>query len=104
MAGEGRHFMNPQHGAHMRGEAPSGDVEEKSGQHHPPHISIHSHAKGHTVHIMHHDGRHEKHEHARGDVEGIAAHIHKHLGGHGQDHGYSAGAAEEDEFGAGPGV
>ena len=100
-----RHFMNPSHGAHMTGKQEAGDVEESTGQHHAPHISIHSHDKGHTVHVMHHDGTHTKHEHAHGDAEGIAAHIHKHLGGaEGQDHGYSSGEGMEDETGYGPGV
>jgi hypothetical protein len=98
------HFMNKQHGAHMTGKPvgeESGDVHEESGQHHAPQIHIHSHAKGHTVHIMHHDGRHEKHEHEHGDSEGMAEHLHTHLG---QDHGFSSGEAEEDELGSGPGV
>lgn len=103
-----RFFMNKQHGAHMGGgesAKPSGDVSQADGQHHPPHIHIHSHAQGHTVHVMHHDGTHTKHEHAQGDAEGIAAHIHKHLGGEeGQDHGYSSGEEMEDETGYGPGV
>lgn len=83
---ESRHFMNPQYGKHLsEGEhgdhKPAGDVEQESGQHKKPHISIHSHAKGHTVHVMHHDGSHTKHEHAHGDVEGMKAHIDKHLSG-----------------------
>ena len=103
-----KHFMNPQHGAHMGGKpAPSaaGDVDEASGQHHMPSIHIHSHAKGHTVHIMHPSGAHEKHEHEHGDAEGIASHIHEHLGGgEGQDHGFSSDENEENETGYGPGV
>lgn len=100
------HFMNPAHGRHMSGQPAkaAGDVEESSGQHHPPHIHIHSHAKGHTVHVMHHDGTHTKHEHAHGDTDGIAQHIHDHLGGEGQDHGFSSGPEMEDETGYGPGV
>lgn len=98
-------FMNKQREAHMSGKQPAGDVEEDTGQHHAPHIHIHSHSKGHTVHVMHHDGTHTKHEHAHGDAEGIAAHVHKHMGGKpGQDHGYSGGDLMEDEHGAGPGV
>jgi hypothetical protein len=103
------HFMNKQREAHMtgkpQGEA-SGDVSEASGQHHPPQIHIHSHAKGHTVHIMHHSGQHEKHEHAHGDSDGIAQHIHTHLGGpEGQDHGVGDGEEMENEQGyGGPGV
>lgn len=90
-------YMNPQHGRHMRGEEAQ-DVEKKSGQHKAPHIHIHSHAKGHTVHIMHPDGAHEKHEHGHGDVEGIAAHVHEHIGGaSGQDHGVGDGSAGEEQ-------
>ena len=100
--------MNKQRGAHMDGKQfgeEASDVKQESGQHHPPHIHIHSHAKGHTVHIMHDDGAHEKHEHAHGDSDGIAEHIHQHLGGaEGQDHGYSSGNEMEDEHGYGPGV
>ena len=102
-----RHFMNPQHGRHMRGEE-DGRSEDKNkskggGKH--PHIAIHSHSKGHAVHITHPDGRVESHEHAHGDAEGIAAHIHEHIGGkEGQDHGFSSGDLMEDETGAGPGV
>jgi hypothetical protein len=82
-----RHFMNKQHGAHMQGNKgePSKDVGEKDGQHHAPSIHIHSHSKGHTVHVMHHSGEHTKHEHGHGDVEGIKAHIDKHLGSNGSD-------------------
>ena len=104
---EGRHFMNPSMGKHMGSPAgeKAGDVDEKSGQHHPPQIHIHSHSKGHTVHVMHASGKHEKFEHEHGDSEGVAGHIHEHLGGSvGQDHGFSSGDEMEDELGAGPGV
>lgn len=99
------HFMNKQHGKHMGHDeaAPAAEHGEHhaAGAEHKPSIHIHSHAKGHTVHIMHKDGAHEKHEHEHGDTEGIKAHIDEHLG---QDHGYSSDGLEEDEFGAGPGV
>lgn len=88
------HFMNPQRGRHMSGEAGDGSEGGHEGHAQKPHISIHSHPHGHTVHIMHHDGKHEKHEHAHGDTEGIAAHIHQHLGDGGQDHGYSSGGED----------
>jgi hypothetical protein len=42
---------------------------------------IHSHQKGVTVHVFHHSGQHEMHEHQHGDAEGIAAHVHQHHGG-----------------------
>ena len=99
MAGD-RHYMNPQVGRHMSGS----DGDEHGGSSHP-HIFIHSHSKGHTVHIHHPDGRHEKHEHSAGDAEGLASHIHTHIGGGvGQDHGYSSGEGMEDELGSGSGV
>lgn len=70
------HFMNPQRGKHMEG----GEHEEHGGHAKHPHFAIHSHAHGHVVHITHPDGHHEHHEHALGDAEGIAAHIHQHIG------------------------
>ena len=105
-------FMNKQRGAHM------GHKEEPVTSHHgsdkepnqdhggeAPDIMIKSHAKGHTVTIMHHDGRSESHEHSKGDTEGIKAHIDQHIGGApGQDHGGSSGSNEEDEYGLGSGV
>ena len=98
-----RFFMNKQHEAHLRGTAPAtphkgaSDVQEETGQHTPPHIHVHPHSKGVTVHVMHHDGRHEKHEHGHGDMEGIAAHIHQHLGATGNTGGEEQG---EEDYGA----
>jgi hypothetical protein len=91
--------MNKQRGAHMDGK-PAGaqDVEQESGQHHLPHIHIHSHTAGHTVHVLHHDGTHTMHEHSHGDADSIAEHIHKHIGGApGQTHGVGDGILGEDE-------
>lgn len=69
--------MNKQREEHMNeGEGHHDDRHSE----HMPSIHIHSHAKGHTVHIMHPSGEHEKHEHEHGDVEGIMGHIHEHLG------------------------
>jgi hypothetical protein len=81
--------MNKQRGAHMEGQGGDSikgahDVEQGSGQH-LPHIHIHSHSQGHTVHIMHHSGQHEKFEHSHGDAQGMAEHIHQHLGGAADD-------------------
>ena len=102
------HYMNKQRGAHMTGKPmgeASGDVDEHSGQHHAPHIHIHSHSQGHTVHVMHHDGTHTKSEHEHGDAEGIKSIVDQHIGGEpGQDHGFSSGEEMEDEGGYGPGV
>lgn len=92
---EEKFYMNKQHGAHLSGGKASLDEHEDGTTEHKPHIHVHSHAKGHTVHVMHHDGRHEKFEHAHGDADGIAEHIHRHLGGaEGQDHGYSSEEGE----------
>lgn len=95
------HFMNKSHGMHMgaKPEAqPADDMHQESGQHETPQIHIHSHDEGHTVHIMHSNGQHEKHEHEHGDAEGIASHIHQHIGGkEGQDHGGSSGEEMENE-------
>lgn len=105
-------YMNPTFGKHMSG-GKSGPPEhgdhnqpdkgtEPSGAHGMPSIHIHTHAKGHTVHIMHHNGQHTKHEHAHGDAEGIAAHIHQHLGGGGEPPQESHSIAGEDATEAGP--
>ena len=87
MAGtEGKHYMNPHHGRHMSGkeetppEPKGGKKGGSQGHGGKPHIHIHSHSAGHTVHVMHSDGRHESHEHPAGDTEGIASHIHENLG------------------------
>src|SRR5882762_9022893 len=93
------HFMNPARGKHMSQDSgtDAGAVSGESEQHHAPHIHVHPHTKGVTVHVMHHDGTHTKHEHAHGDADGIAAHIHKHIGGAaGQDHGEGDGQLGEE--------
>lgn len=85
------HFMNRQRGRHM-----SGGEEHHGGGEAKPQIHIHSHENGHTVHIMHPDGQHEKHEHEDGDSEGMAAHIHEHLG-----NGAPAGEQRPEELALG---
>jgi hypothetical protein len=78
-----RHFMNPSVGRHLGQQQepePNEHADGEEGSEHKPSIHIHSHSKGHTVHIMHKDGTHEKHEHGPGDAEGIAQHIHEQLG------------------------
>jgi hypothetical protein len=80
--------MNKQHQAHMSGKSPEhgsegskgGHLEDKSGEHRHPNIHIHSHSKGHTVHVMHSNGQHEQTEHEAGDAEGIANVVHQHIG------------------------
>lgn len=97
---DNKHYMNPARGRHMSGE----DGKDKGGKGKHPHIHIHSHPKGHTVHIMHPDGRHEMHEHAKGDAEGISEHIHQHLGmpgAGGQDHGVGDGEGDLGDLGVG---
>jgi hypothetical protein len=98
-----RHFMNKQHEAHMQGKSEDKDgASKESGSNEAPSIHVHSHAKGHTVHILHPDGQHEQHEHEPGDADGIAQHIHEHIGGEvGQDHGFSSGDDMENEYGDG---
>jgi hypothetical protein len=109
------HFMNPARQKHMesrssekpaRSEAHKGSGAEHASASHHPSIHIHSHDKGHTVHIMHPSGEHEKHEHEAGDAEGIKAHVDEHIGGiEGQDHGFSSGEEMENEDAlGGPGV
>lgn len=95
--------MGQEHSGHEAPKEPPAEHETHGGaEHHAPSIHIHSHAKGHTVHIMHPSGAHEQHEHASGDAEGIASHIHEHIGGEpGQDHGGSSGNDMEDEYGLG---
>ena len=92
------HFMNRQRGRHM-----SGGEEHHGGEHQAkPDIHIKSHSGGHTVHVMHQDGRHEKHEHEDGDTQGIAEHVHELLGNGDQGTGESGGEPRpENEFGSG---
>ena len=42
-------------------------------------IMIHSHAKGHTVHIMHSDSKREAQTSVPGNTEGIKAHVNEHI-------------------------
>jgi hypothetical protein len=67
-------FMNPQRGRHM-----SGSSEEHGGSE-KPHVFVHSHKNGHTVHLFHSDGRHEEHEHGH-DASSVADRVHESLGG-----------------------
>jgi hypothetical protein len=55
--------------------------QRKGYQHLPPHMSIHTHAAGHEVHITHGDGTHEHHHHELNDSEGLKAHIDRHFSG-----------------------
>lgn len=71
--------MNPQRSRHMGGEEHG--EHGGGGQGAKPSIFIHSHSGGHTVHVFHHDGSHEAHEHSSGDTESMAEHVHNYLGG-----------------------
>jgi hypothetical protein len=94
-------FMNKQHGAQFGGENDlavdheddNSDKNSKTKSSRKPDIHIKSHEKGHTVHVMHQDGRHDMTEHAKGDGKGISKIVAKHLGNAGQDHG---GSSDED--------
>ena len=79
--GAGNYRMNPHAQNLPPMDNPKEEAAEGASAGHKPSIHIHSHAKGHTVHIFHKDGGHEKHEHPHGDASGIAQHIHDHLGG-----------------------
>ena len=93
--------MNKSYQAMMEGAKPADQQDEgpeahaEEGKRSHPHIFIHSHSKGHTVHVHHHDGTHEKHEHSHGDADGIAAHIHEHLGEGMAPEGHESSEAEE---------
>lgn len=68
--------MNPQRGRHM------GGGENEGGAHgeQKPHVFVHSHSGGHTVHLFHSDGRHEMQEHGH-DADSAADHVRESLGG-----------------------
>jgi hypothetical protein len=92
------HYMNRQRGRHM-----GAHDEQQSGDHQgKPDIHIKSHAKGHTVHVMHQDGAHEKFEHDPGDTEGMAEHVHNFLGGGAGsgDHGSENEQLQGEDLGA----
>jgi hypothetical protein len=65
-----------------------GSAEKK----HHPHVHIHSHDAGHTMHVMHQDGSHEMHHFAPGDTAGMQEILQAHLGG-----GAGGGAAEPEQ-------
>jgi len=81
------HNMNPQRARHMSG----GSSEEHGGEA-KPHIFVHSHKNGHTVHLFHNDGSHEEHEHGH-DAASVADRVHESLGGEQRpEHDNEAGA------------
>jgi hypothetical protein len=92
--------MNKQRGRHMSGGSDQGN--SGGGAKHP-HFAIHSHAGGHEVHITHPSGEVEHHHHELGDDEGIAGHIHAHIGNGDQrpenDMGQGEGGAPSDGLG-----
>jgi hypothetical protein len=108
-------YMNPAYGSMMEGaksadrqsEGPAAKHEEGKRAahdvepHHRPHIGIHTHhhpdgaVSHHTVVITHHDGRVEDHRHEAHDTDGIAAHIHEHLGEGAAPEGHESAGGEE---------
>jgi len=62
-----------------------------------PHMHIHSHEAGHTMHVMHDDGSHEMHHFAQGDTAGMKSVMDEHMGGAGG--GMMGGGAGEGEGG-----
>jgi hypothetical protein len=85
--------MNPQRGRHMSGDA------RNSGEHGgetKPHIFVHSHTNGHTVHLFHSDGRHEEHEHGH-DAAAVADRVHESLGGEQRPENDSMGAEDSGQ-------
>ena len=104
------HYMNPAYGALMgsagteKGEqVKTSPTKHKGGAGHAkhPHISIHSHAGGHEVHITHPDGQVEHHHHELGDAEGIARHIHEHMGEGSAPEGHELAEMGEEQTAAG---
>lgn len=87
--------MNPQRARHM-GIAES---HENGGKNDKPDVFIHSHANGHTVHVFHKDGAHEKHEFGHGDARSVADKVHESLGGNNEaemhEDGEGLGAATD---------
>ena len=95
-----KHYMNPAVGRHMaqmggqtdEAERVDNPVEEKSDA---PDIHVHTHSKGHSVHVHHKDGRHEEHKFNHGDHEGIGRKVTESMGGQ------SSGGGMEDSAAAG---
>lgn len=79
--------------------------EHKGGGKHP-HVHIHSHEAGHTMHVMHEDGSHEMHHFGPGDTAGMQGVMSEHMqpggaeaggGGDGQAGGGEGGAPEPEQ-------
>jgi hypothetical protein len=54
---------------------------------------VHSHDKGHTLHVMHEDGTSEKEDYNKGDEDQVADSVRSHLGGS-SDQGMDLGGEE----------
>jgi len=109
-------YMNPSYGnlmgrgegAREQDEGPLAKKEERKraaqDTPHKPHIHIHPHHDedgkhiGTSVHILHHDGTHEKHDHESHDHEGAMSHYHEHYGGGAGTEPGELGAAPGDEY------
>lgn len=82
-------YMNPQHGKLMHeagldkeAAAEHESPEQEAGeQGEKPQIFVHSHEKGHSVHVHHSSGEHSVEEYEPGDAEGVAHCVAKNLGG-----------------------
>lgn len=66
---------NARHGTEGKEEDAGGAKRGKTAGSKKPQIHVHSHERGHTVHVMHPDGRHEMHEHEPGDSDGVAERV-----------------------------
>jgi hypothetical protein len=83
----GTYKMNPRQGAPDKSPTPKGKPEKPTKDSDQPGLSgkqtmvVHSHDNGHTVHVMHEDGTHEKEDYAKGDEDQVADSVRSHLGG-----------------------
>lgn len=102
------HFMNRQRARHMGAEPQAdGHGEHEAGNHptsaphvhfHPEHDAEGNHVKTH-VHVLHHDGQHEHHEHDASDVEGLKSHLDNHLAPAGEQRPEEMSLGEEHDDG-----
>ena len=80
------------------GEKKMGGGKKMGGKH--PHMHIHSHEAGHTMHVMHVDGTHEMNHFAAGDTAGMKGVMDEHMqpqGGGMMAEGEGGGAAEPEQ-------
>jgi hypothetical protein len=89
-SGEGK---NPDYKGGTGDTRPRSEGAKKSSKDHP-HVHIHTHESGHTMHVMHPDGTHEMHHMEHGDTAAMKQVLDEHLAGAG-------GAEQEPEAGGG---